>query len=340
MRKSSGCDNALRNKSLIGTLLEARFPMAPLAGITDRPFRMMVRKFGCRFAFTEMVDVNGLLYNNLKTSRLVERSSSDDPLGVQIVGRDVKKVSEVGRMLQDMGFGLIDLNCGCPARKVVKAGKGAALLKEPEVLARLVGSLRRAVDVALTVKIRSGWRRHDHVRTVRLLNDEGADAIWVHPRTREQGFKGPAEHKIIAEAKQASSVPVLASGGLFTAEDAIEVLDETGADGAFIARGALGTPWIFNRIYALLSGESYRQTDLEFRKETFLEHFSISVSIYGFERASKRMHKHLGWYLKGYKNLHEVLSAYRARRCSEDVAELLLNLRHDERTKRLYFKSQ
>lgn len=327
-----------KNDSLLQKMLKAHFVMAPLAGITDIPFRIMVRRFGCRFAFTEMVDVNGLYYKNSKTFDLVERFSDDSPLAVQIVGRDIAKTREAAVILQDRGFGLIDLNCGCPARKVVGAGKGAALLKEPLYLAKLLNKLRKTVKVPLTVKMRSGWQEHDHLKLVRIFNDEGVDAICVHPRTRSQAFNGQIDLNVTRQVKSVSKVPVFCSGGLFTPEKIMRSIEETRTDGAYIARGALGKPWIFRQIKDFQNGEQIFEPDFEEKKKIILDHFILSMRFHGIERTFKRMHKHVGWYLGDYKNLHEILCSYRENRFLEEFKKWLFDLELTEDGKRLILK--
>lgn len=330
-------DSTVMGKTnLLNEMLKARFVMAPLAGITDIPFRLVLRSFGCRFAFTEMVDVNGIVYGNKKTGELLRRVPGDSPLGVQIVGGDADKVARVGRMLQEEGYGLIDLNCGCPARKVVGSGKGAALLKDPVYLGQVLRKLRKAVSVPLTVKMRSGWEKHNHIEIARVINEEGIDAICIHARTREDGFKGRVAYDVIAEVKRSSSIPVFASGGLFTAEDVLRVVETTGADGAFLARGALGKPWIFKQIDDILAGRKPSVIDFDTLKKIVLKHFEISRDFYGTERTFKRMHKQVGWYFRSYKKLHEILSSYRENRNFNDFREWLCRLSVSDDGRRLF----
>ncbi len=329
-----------KNDSLLQQMLKVRFIMAPLAGITDIPFRLLVRSFGCGFAFTEMVDVNGLHYKNRKTFDLIERLAIDTPLAAQIVGRDIVKSQEAAKILQDKGFGLIDLNCGCPARKVVGAGKGAALLKEPVYLAKLLKKLRKTVKVPLTVKMRSGWQQHDHHKLVRIFNDEGVDAICVHPRTRAQGFKGQCDRDITRQVKSVSKVPVFCSGGLFTPDEVLRSIEETRTDGAYIARGALGKPWIFRQISDIINGKQPFEPDFKEKKEIILEHFMLSMRFHGLQRTFKRMHKHLGWYLKGFKNLHEILCSYRDNRDLEEFKGWLFDLEPTSDGKKLILKKE
>lgn len=299
----------------IDQMIEAKAVLAPMAGVTDLPFRLMCRKFGCRFAFTEMVDVNGIAYGNRKTMKYLERLPGDIPLGAQIVGRDKKKLIMAAGICQEKGFEVIDLNAGCPARKVIKGGKGSALLRDPAVLGNLVESLVRNLSVPLTVKIRSGWDEDslNYAAVAKILESAGASAICIHPRTTQQMYKGSRiSHAPTAEIKSSVSIPVFASGNIFSAEDALEIMDSTGCDGVFIARGSLGRPWIFRDIADALSGnERLIGPGLDEIKPLMKEHFAVSQDFYGAMLTAKRMYKHVTWYLKKYKNLDAVMRAYR-----------------------------
>ncbi|MDD4013692.1 MAG: tRNA dihydrouridine synthase DusB [Candidatus Omnitrophica bacterium] len=297
----------------ISKMLSARLIMAPMAGVTDGPFRLMVRRHGCLFAFTEMIDSTGLVYRSKKTLDMLDHPPEDSPLGVQISGNDPDKVLYTALICEEKGFDVIDLNAGCPAPKVVKGGKGAALLKEPSKIAAIVRKLATKLKTPVTVKMRIGWddSSMNYVEVAKAAEGEGARAICVHPRTREQMYKGSVDHGIVGEVKSFVKVPVFASGNIFSPEDAEKALSLTGCDGVFMARGALGRPWIFRETYERLNGDKAEYVpSLEELKTAMIEHFELSFGEFGFERARPRMYKNICWYLKRYKGLNEIMKEY------------------------------
>ncbi len=300
----------------INDMLDARVILAPMAGVSDAPFRIMCRRNGCGFAFTEMIDVNGIFYKNVKTLKYLDTLPEDRPLGVQLVGADEKRMLEGAMLCRDKGYTVIDINAGCPARKVVKGGKGAALLKDPAKLGRIIGLISSKLDVDVTVKIRAGWDAEsaNYLEVAKIAESEGAKAICVHPRTREEMYRGrEISHHPTREIKAAVNIPVFASGNVFCAKGAEDILRSTGCDGIFVARGALGRPWIFRAIGASLRGEaSPGEPCLDAIKTAMADHFSLSEKWYGSFLTVKRMYKHVTWYLKRYKNLNAVMESYRA----------------------------
>ncbi|MBD3378848.1 MAG: tRNA dihydrouridine synthase DusB [Candidatus Omnitrophica bacterium] len=298
----------------IQQMIQAKTVLAPMAGVTDVPFRMLMRRFGCKFAFTEMIDVNGVIYNNRKTFRLMERLPGDAPLGIQLVGRDEDKFSRVAAYCVEKGYRVIDINAGCPARKVVSPGKGVSLMRAPAVLSRIVRRLVRELGVPVTVKMRSGWNEEEknYMEVAEAVQDAGASAVCVHARTKEQMYKGRADHRITAEMKRNLRIPVFASGNLMSPRDVKDVLDLTGCDGVFIARGCLGRPWIFSQTNRMLRGmEPIDPPGFEDIKEIMLEHFQLASEYFESSRLFPRMYKHVAWYFKGHKNLDPVMRSYR-----------------------------
>ncbi|MBU0684013.1 MAG: tRNA dihydrouridine synthase DusB, partial [Candidatus Omnitrophica bacterium] len=298
----------------IDEIINAKAVLAPMAGVTDMPFRMIARKFGCKFAFTEMIDVNGIIYNNKKTFKLMDRCPEDSPLGVQIVGQDIEKLIKVAKICEENGFNVLDINAGCPARKVVTAGKGSALMKDPAKLGKIIRAVVKKVTIPVTVKIRSGWSDENlnYLEIGRIIESEGAKALAIHSRTKSQMYKGKPDHEVVLKLKENLKIPVFASGNIFSAESARKVLEYTACDAVFVARGALGRPWIFAEIENDLTGKS-KPCSMSFDdvKNVIIEHFSLSLSYYGNFITFKRMYKHLAWYLKGYKNLNEIMKEYR-----------------------------
>jgi nifR3 family TIM-barrel protein len=285
----------------IGTLtLANNLFLAPMAGITNLPMRLLARECGASLAFTEMVSVNGLVREGKKTFDLVASTPADRPLGVQIFGDDPELLARGARLVEPYGD-LIDINMGCPVRKVVGSGAGSALLREPVRVAAIVRAVRRATNLPLTVKIRSGWQagEENFAEIARICEAEGCDAVTLHPRTRAQMFEGRAAWDRIANLKRLVTVPVIGSGDLFRAADVAAMLRETGCDGAMIARGALGNPWLFREALALLAGEEPLPPTREERHRVALCHLELFVGIAGERVALREMRKHLAWYARG-----------------------------------------
>lgn len=320
--------------NVIGEMVRAKAVMAPMSGVTDIPFRLMVRRYGCKFAFTEMIDVNGILYKNRKTYELMERIPEDLPLGVQIVGEDERKISYVAAFCEEKGFRVLDINAGCPARKVVTPGKGSALLKDPRKLASIVKRLVKERNIPITVKIRSGWSSDNpnYIEVAKALEDAGAASICMHSRTRDQFYRGKADHEATRLLKEAVRIPVFASGNIFSAQDAADAIAQTGCDGVFVARGALGNPWIFKNINDHFNGVPFEEKrGFEEIKDIMIEHFELCAEHCDERRMISRMYKHVTWYLKGYKGLNEVMKEYQALESLEEVNGFIERLALDGR---------
>ncbi|OPX24292.1 MAG: tRNA dihydrouridine synthase DusB [Candidatus Latescibacteria bacterium 4484_107] len=253
------------NVSLSGPVV-----LAPLAGVTDHSFRLLCREMGASLVYTEMVSADGLVRKNPGTGRLIHFGESERPIGVQLFGSDLAIMARGAEQLAERGFDLIDLNFGCPVKKVVKRNAGSALMRDPERLARITEAVVGAVDLPVTVKIRSGWSEEaiNAVQVARLVQEAGAKAITVHARTRKMGFSGQADWEVIAEVKAAVSIPVIGNGDVRTPEDARRMFDDTGCDLVMIGRGALGNPWIFRRTVVFLrTGAHLPEPNLRERME-------------------------------------------------------------------------
>jgi tRNA-dihydrouridine synthase B len=285
----------------IGSLeLAENLLLAPMAGITNLPVRILARELGAALCFTEMVSVNGLVRDGEKSFSLMKSSSCDRPLGVQLFGDDPEMLAQ-GAMLSE-GYGeIIDINMGCPVRKVVGSGAGSALLQDPEKVRSIVRAVRRATSLPLSIKIRSGWSADsvNYLETARIAEDEGVDAVTLHPRTRNQMFEGRSDWSHIAELKKVLKIPVLGSGDLFTPEDIRSMFEQTGCDGVMIARGALGNPWIFREALSLQRGEAVVIPGGEERLDVALRHLELFVDYAGERVAVREMRKHLCWYARG-----------------------------------------
>ena len=285
----------------IGTLpLQNNLLLAPMAGITDLPVRLLAREQGAALCFTEMVSVNGLVRDGQKSFELLRSAPEDRPLGIQLFGDDPELLAEAARRVEGHGD-LLDLNLGCPVRKVVATGAGSALLREPAKVAAIIRAVRRATRLPLTVKIRSGWScAAPNFREIgRIAAAEGCDALTLHPRSRAQMFGGKADWTQIAELQLAVAIPVIGSGDLFSARDAVAMLEQTGCAGAMVARGGLGNPWIFREIQALLDGEEAPPPSPAERLTVALRHLELFIAVSGERVALREMRKHLSWYSHG-----------------------------------------
>ena len=283
--------------------------LAPLAGIADSPFRIMAKRFGAAFVYTEMVSAEGVLRGNPGTLRLLHFTPQERPIGVQIFGADPQRMASACQVIDKLKPDLIDLNCGCPVRKVVSKNGGAALLKDLKLLERIVSALVSQAKVPVTVKIRSGWDRDSlvAVEVAAIAEECGAAAITVHPRTQKDGFSNRADWGIIGQVKKAVKIPVIGSGDVFSPQDAQGMLDSTGCDGLMIGRCALGNPWMFLRTnHYLEHGELLPEPTIQERIAICLEHAELTVRQYGEPSGIKRMRKHMVWYTTGMPNSREL----------------------------------
>jgi tRNA-dihydrouridine synthase B len=282
----------------------------------------MARQEGAALTFTEMVSVNGLTREGKKSFELLKSVPEDRPLGMQLFGDDAQLLAEAARLVEGYGE-LIDINMGCPVRKVVGTGAGSALLKEPLKVAGIIRCVRRATKLPFTVKIRTGWVCGDEsfLEIGRIAQEEGCDAVTLHPRSRAQMFEGHADWSRIAELKGALDIPVIGSGDLFSAEDVAAMFKETGCDAVMIARGAMGNPWIFRESLALLAGDSPIPPDAAERFAAARRHLALFGELEGDRVALMEMRKHLSWYSKGLPGAAQFRAAVNR---IEDGAELLL----------------
>jgi tRNA-dihydrouridine synthase B len=306
----------------IGPLtLKNRVFLAPMAGITNLPMRLMAREQGASLTFTEMVSVNGLTREGRKSFELLKSVPADRPLGMQLFGDDAQMLAEAARLVEEYGE-LIDINMGCPVRKVVGTGAGSALLKEPLKVAGIVRAVRAATRLPFTVKIRTGWVCGDDsfLEIGRIAQEEGCDAVTLHPRSRAQMFEGHANWSKIAELKAALDIPVIGSGDLFTAADVAAMFRETGCDAVMVARGAMGNPWIFRESLALLAGNEPSPPTPAERCAAARRHLALFGEWEGDRVALMEMRKHLSWYSKGLPGAAQFRAAVNR---IEDTTELI-----------------
>ena len=289
----------------IGALsLKNNIFLAPMAGITELSFRLLNREYGVGLAFTEMVSAAGLTRGAGKTRHYLDTSPEDTPLGVQIFGADADVLSDAARFITDRGFDLLDINMGCPVKKVVKTGAGAALLKDTEKIGTILASVRKATHLPLTVKIRAGWRRREIncLDVARIAEDCGADAVILHPRTADQGFAGLSDWNLIGDVKKQLKIPVVGNGDIRTADDAVRMLNSTSCDGVMVGRGCLGNPWIFKDIVSNRRGcpDASAPTPGE-REKVIQDHLAMVIGVMGEPAGVRYFRKHLLWYTKGLR---------------------------------------
>ena len=278
--------------------------LAPLAGITNLPFRLLAKKAGCGLVCSEMVSSHGLVYQSRKTAQLLKSVAAEKPLSAQIFGADADIMAEAAAIVEGLGADILDINFGCSVRKVVRTGAGAALMRTPDKAQAVLRAVRNAIRIPLTIKIRSGWdpSGEQALNIARIAEDSGVDAIAVHPRTASQLFGGRADWSIIAAVKRAVSMPVIGNGDIFSAQDAINMLSETGCDGIMIGRKAIGNPGIFRQVLARISGDISEAEELDRRFDTMIHYLKASVEYIGEEPACRMMRSRLGWFTKGMTN--------------------------------------
>ncbi len=286
----------------IGDLdLENPLVMAPMAGITNLPFRLMVKRLGAGLVTTEMVSAMGITLGQKKTLGYLDTNPNEKPLAVQIFGSRTQAMARAAQIAVDAGADIIDINMGCPVKKVTKTGAGAALLRTPERTAGLVSAVRLACAVPLTVKIRAGWSPGNPVacEMAKVLEACGVDAITVHPRFAVTGYSVPADWTWIGRVKECVKIPVIGNGDIFDPSQALAMKRETCCDGVMIGRGAVGNPWIFRQILQIEKGLPFSQPDLNERKSLILDHFEMLSDSMGEHRAALSMRGLLLWYTKG-----------------------------------------
>lgn len=291
------------SKLTIGNVtLDNNIILAPMAGVSDLPFRLLCREQGAGLVCMEMVSAKAIYYNNRNTESLMEIHPEELPVSLQLFGSDPVIISEMAKRIEDRPFAMLDINMGCPVPKVVNNGEGSALMKNPKLVEEILSSLVKAIKKPVTVKIRKGFD-DSHVNAVeiaKIAESCGVAAVAVHGRTREQYYSGHADWDIIARVKDAVKIPVIGNGDVDSPQAAEALLEQTGCDGVMIGRAAQGNPWIFREVTGYLeTGELVERPDNQEKKETILRHAALQLQYKGEYTGVREMRKHLSWYTVG-----------------------------------------
>ena len=277
--------------------------LAPMAGVTDLPFRILAKELGCGLVYTEMVSDKGINYRNCHTLEMLKTDCRERPVALQLFGAEPQSIAKAAKYVESLGVAdIIDLNMGCPAPKVVKNNEGSALMKEPLLAFEIMKAVVEAVDLPVTVKFRKGWDNHNEnaVEMAQLAEKAGVCAVAVHGRTREQYYSGQADWDIIKEVKAAVSIPVIGNGDIRTCQDAKKMLEKTGCDAIMIGRGCQGNPWIFQQVSTYLNtGQIINQPSIEERVDLIKRHLAMLIELKGEYIGAREMRKHATWYTKG-----------------------------------------
>ena len=297
-------DMSIRPLKIGNVTLKNNLILAPMAGVTDLPFRLLCKEQGAALCCMEMVSAKGIYYNNKNTESLLTVDERERPVSLQLFGSDPEIMAAMAAKIEHRNFDILDINMGCPVPKVVNNGDGSALMKNPVLAGKIIEAMVKAINKPVTVKIRKGFD-DEHINAVEMAHvaeESGAAAIAVHGRTREQYYSGKADWSIIADVKQAVSIPVIGNGDILDAKDVIAMKEQTDCDGFMIGRGAQGNPWIFHQIlHYFETGELIGKPPMEEMVKTMLRHAKLQIEFKGDYLGIREMRKHAAWYTAGYK---------------------------------------
>lgn len=312
---------------IIGNVeLDNPYILAPMAGVTDLPFRLLCKEQGAGLLCMEMISAKALQYKNKNTKALLSIHPDEYPVSLQLFGSDPDIISRIAHKIEELPFQILDINMGCPVPKVVKNGEGSALMNQPKLVYEIVAKTVKAIKKPVTVKIRKGFD-DDHVNAVeiaKIIEEAGAAAVAVHGRTREQYYSGKADWDIIRQVKEAVSIPVIGNGDVTSGEKALELRKQTGCDGVMIGRGAQGNPWIFSEILEYeKTGVLPARPDISVIRETMLRHARLQIEYKGEYLGIREMRKHVAWYTKGLKGSAKLRDEINRVESYEELEELL-----------------
>lgn len=306
--------------------LENNIFLAPMAGVTDLPFRILCKEMGCGLVYSEMVSAKGILYNNENTKKLLTVEQKERPAAVQLFGSQPEIMAAMAKKIENYDIDIIDVNMGCPAPKIVKNGEGSALTKNPKLVGEIVKAMVTAQKKPVTIKFRKGFDE-EHINAVeiaKIAEQNGAAAVAVHGRTREQYYSGKADWDIIKAVKEAVSIPVIGNGDVFTPQDAKNMLEYTKCDAIMIGRAAQGNPWIFQRInHYINTGEMLPEVTTEQKVEKALRHARMLIEYKGEYIGVREMRKHISWYMKGIKGAAELREKINRANSYNEIEQLL-----------------
>lgn len=304
--------------------------LAPMASVADRAYRLMCKKYGASYLVSEMVSAKGICYSDRKTTELCTVTDTERPMAVQLFGSEPDFMAEAVKIVLQYNPDIIDINMGCPAPKISGNGSGCALMKSPKLCGEIVAAVKNAVDIPVTVKIRKGWDSEsiNALEVAKYCEDNGADALTIHGRTREQFYSGKADWEIIAQVKEALSIPVIGNGDVIDAKSAAAMYEQTNCDYIMVGRGALGNPWIFRQINAWFDRDTFIVPPyIDERLSVMYRHIKLACEYKGERIGIREARKHIGWYLKGFHGAAKFRNEAGKVNTLDDVERLIYTVR-------------